>query len=418
MDATYFDRSYHRSVKVRWISKFLKYSGFMEVEGLRELINDKIARIEKRKGELDDIVVCKITENLLWAKVAKKYLDRRIRAYTPKSSSESPTHHFRSNGFTELPFSFRDSEGAIFKERHWRLRKSPSILMPGFLPDGNEAFFLLRKCFLKFGSVYYFNYPTSNFYKETIFYQLYDTIVEINKKKLKTAGQKEAPFLVGTSFGGHMIITFLKWLREKGLYDKVRIRGLILISPVLSIADLVDPALERQKTLVGRAVAHLCEADRSDPVAVRKSMQKAKNILMKMFTSGRDLMNFEAKKLIPIFAIEDDVLNIFRQSEDSDDGYFDRFMELRAEPSIDHKFLSDLPTLVLFAEGEGDVMTPEAPTMSAFAKIDNLKKIFPNGAVEFVHSGNDKRKVTHSDLIFQADRFVAHLEPWLIRVSS
>ena len=418
MENNYFDRGYRGSIKVRWIAKFLKYSGFMELAGLRLLIDEKLCRIEKRKGSLNDQAICKIIENLLMAKIAKKYLDKRIKPYKPRVSKDSPTVSYRREAFVNLPYSYRLSSAAIFKERHYRMRRNPSILLPGFLPDGNEAFFLLRKCFRKFGAVYYFNYPTRHFHKETIFYQLFDTIVQINKRKFKAPGPKPAPFLIGTSFGGHMIVSFIKWLRERGLTERVHIRGLILISPVLCLEDIVDPHLQRQKTLVGRSVSHLLETDPGNPEAVSKNMQKAKSIMVKMFTSGRDLMNFESKDLIPIFAIEDDVLNVFRQSEEDDVGYFTRFIELRKEPPIQQRFLTGIPTLVLFAEGEGDVMTANSPTFHAFSQANPLRQIFPEGTVEFVHSNSSVRKVTHSDLIFQADRFIEHLEPWLDKVAK
>ena len=418
MNANYFDLSYKRSFRIRWITKFLKYSGFIELGELQALINEKIARIEKRRGELTEETVSRIIENLLMAKIAKRYLDRRIRLFKPKVRKDSPTPAFRRNGFHDLPYDFESSCGSIFKEQHYRLRKNPSILMPGFLPDGNEAFYRLRRCFLKFGSVYCVNYPTRNFHKETIFHQLYDTIREINNPKLKNAGQGSEPFLVGTSFGCHMIMSFMGWLRRNGLDDKVRIRGVVLISPVLSLEDLVDPALERQRTLVGRAVSHMVSADSNDAEGIRKAMQKAKSIMVKMFTSGRDLMNFESKDLIPVFAIEDEVLSVFRQTADVDDGYFNRFLEMKLENPLPTTYFSSLPTLVLFAEGEGDVMAPHSPTFTCFSDINQLQRIFPNGSVEFVYSKSKTRKVTHSDLIFQADRFTEHLEPWLNRIVS
>ncbi len=418
MEQTYFERAYQDSAKVRWVCKFLRYSGFIELEGLSSIINEKLARVDKRKGPLDDQAVSKITENLIWAKIGKKALDKRIRLYTPKIAKESPTTAFIEEELKHQTFTFEQSCGAIYKEKHFRMRTNPSILIPGFLPEGNEAFFLMRKCFLKYGSVYYVNYPIRNFYKKTVFHQFYDTILEINNRKLQNAGQSSSPFLVGTSFGGHMIVSFLKWLRANNLMESLDIKGIILISPVLCLDDLLDPELERQKTLIGRAVAHLLDAGDNDPEAILKNMQKAKSILVKMFTSGRDLLNFESKDLIPVFAIEDEVLSVFKQTADVDAGYFDRFLEMRNEKPIKKEFLSNIPTQVLFAEGEGDVMTTRSPTMSAFTDLDTLHTIFPNGSVEFVRSKSRKRKVTHSDLIFQADRFMEHVDPWLNRVVS
>jgi hypothetical protein len=169
---------------------------------------------------------------------------------------------------------------------------------------------------------------------------------------------------------------------------------------------------------VGRAVDHLCKADEDDLAARSKAMQKAKNILMKMFTSGRDMMQFDSKDLIPVFAIEDEVLDVFRKEIEDDDGYFLRFVELKRENPLQTTFLSSIPTLVLLAEGESDVLTPNSPSFEVLSDIHKLRAIFPNGCVETVRSLSDKRKVTHSDLIFQADRFVEHLDHWLNRITS
>ena len=414
MERTYFDLCYSRNAKIRWVCKFLKYTGFLEIDTMRGIVDEKLARIEKRRGQLDEDSVSQIAENLIWAKIVKRYLDRRLKPFMPKIGKDSPTLAFAEN-FPRSEFTYEMSSLTIYKEKHYRLRTNPSILFPGFLPDGNEAFFLLRKCFLKFGSVYYLNYPTKHFLKETIFHQVFDLIVQINNRKLKNAGKKCSPFLVGTSFGCHIIIKFVEWLKQNNLLDRLDIRGLILISPVLCQEDLVDPQLARQKTLVGRAFSHLMEVDESDPEAVRNAIQKAKSIFLKMFTSGRDLMKFEAKDLIPIFAIEDDVLGVFEKGLDEDDGYFLRFVELKKEGPMAQEFLTRIPTLVLFAEGEGDVLTPASPTFAAFSDIKQLQAIFPNGSVEFVYSKTTERKVTHSDLVFQANRFFEHLEPWLSR---
>lgn len=417
MDESYFAICCRRRAKVRWLSKALKVSRFIDVDNLADTVNEKLARIEKRRGKLDEALIAQIGENLILAKVAKRYIERRIKPYDPKVSRRSPTHRV-IRSFPSVGFDFHQSKGPVFKEKNYRLKNHPSVLFPGFMPDGNEAFFLLRKCFLKFGSVYYFNYQTRHFYKETILCQMYDTIMEINNRNIKNAGQKRTPFLVATSFGCHILINFLRWLRQHNLEDTLSIKGIVMISPVVTAADVIDPTLTRQKTLVGRAVKHLIDADQENPEEIRAAMQKAKSIMLKMFTSGRDLMQFESKDLIPIFAIEDDVLDVFRKEIEEDDGYFRRFLELRDEPELEESFLTAIPTLVLMAEGEMDVLAPESPTYKTLANIEALQKIFPNGTVELVRSKSDTRKVTHSDLIFQADRFAEHLDYWLSRITK
>ncbi len=136
-----------------------------------------------------------------------------------------------------------------------------------------------------------------------------------------------------------------------------------------------------------------------------------------MFLSGRDNVKMESKELIPIFAIEDDVLDVFRKEIEDDDGYFLRFMEMKRTKRLGEQFLSALPTLVLLAEAESDVLTPNSPTYEILSDIQRLRTAFPNGSVEIVRSKSETRRVTHSDLIFQADRFAEHLDHWLTRVT-
>lgn len=417
MSKSNFEVSYRSNAKIRWLFNLARVSRLVESNEIRREIDEKVERIGRRKGEMDEETTSLIVENLLIAKINKRLLDFRIKSYQPSISKDSPTHKFNPelarNGYGEL-----DLACTIYKEKNYRLGSTPSILVPGFVPDGNEAFFLLRKKFLKYGSVYYLNYPTRKFDRELMFHQLYDLIAEINHRKIKNAGKKGAPYLVGTSFGCTMILSFVRWLKAKGLWNDLDIRGVILISPVLCLNDVVDPDAARQSTLVGRAISHLYEVDEHDPVAVEKAMKKARNIFVKMFTSGRDMLNFASKDLIPVFAIEDHVLSIFDNDIGIESGFFRRYLDLKHEKPLEETFLTDVPTLVLFAEGEKDVLAQNSPTLTTFSDIERLQKIFPNGAVEFVYSKDSGRKVTHSDLIFQAERFVEHLEPWLDRFSQ
>lgn len=414
MEYPYFNAGYKHNVRLRWICQFLRFTGFVDLDQMRRLVDEKIARIENRRGSLDEAAIGQIAENLIWARIAKRFLDRRLKLYETRPGRQSPTHAFLAN-FPGGDDAYRRTLCPIYKEKSYRLRANPSILFPGFLPEGNEAFFLLRKCFLKFGSVYYMNYPMHGFNKETIFHQVYDLIKRINERKLKTPGKRRKPFLVGTSFGCHIITSFLDWLRKKNLHNTIQIQGIVLISPVICQADVVDTEATRQRTLVGRAFAHLADVDQTDQEALHKALAKAKSIFIKMFSSGRDLMKFESKDLIPVFAIEDEVLAVFRKELEEDEGYFIRFLELKRAAALEEKFLTNIPTLVLFAEGEEDVLTPNSPTMASFSDIETLRTIFPSGAVEFVYSKSKDRKVTHSDLVFQASRFAEHLDPWMRR---
>ena len=409
----FFKIAFRRSPKVRWVYQFLRLTEFLSSRELRDLVEEKLARIDARRGPLTEETITALVEDLITAKLMRRYLDRRIKVFVPKVNRDSPTCRF-VRGFPKLGFSYQDSACSIFKEQSFHLKRYPSILIPGFVPDGNEAFFLLRKCFLRKGSLYYLNYPTYHFYKETIFHQLYDTITHINDRKLKSAGQKSLPFLIATSFGCWMIVRFLKWARSRDLLRNLKIQGLILISPVLCLEDVIDPEATRQKTLIGRAVSHLVSVNEKNGAEVDRAMKKARSIFQKMFAAGRDSLDIRGN-LTPVFAIEDEVLSVFNHDQAVSRGFFRRFAQLREEKPLDVEFLVDTPTLVLFSEGELDALTPNSPTYTTFSDVAKLHRIFPNATLEFVHSRDAKRKVTHSDLIFQAKRYLDHLEPWLGR---
>lgn len=413
----YFKEAYEADKAVRFMTVAVRVSRVFDVGSLRHAINQRIARIDDRKNsELDAQAVALITKNIMKAKITKRLQAWRIRPYSPTIKKKSSlTMQFRETLLDEgLPLDVTLS--AIYRESGFKMGSSPSILVPGFIPDGNEAFFLLRKCFLQHGSVYYINYPNEHFRKETLFHQMFDMIHELNKRRLKSAGQRVLPFLVGTSFGCRIILSFLQWLKDEGLEDRIHIRGLVLLSPVLCLDDVVDVHAEKQRTLVGRAVAPLYDVAPDDPEALEAAMKKARSIFTKMFQSGAKNLNYEEKEHIPILAIEDDVLRIFDETFSPDSGFFQRYLGLRDEAPLEVSYLTRLPTLVLFAESENDVLAPNSPTFITLSDIQKVQTIFPNGRVEVVYSLDEKRKVTHSDLIFQAQRYRAHLEPWLNQI--
>ncbi len=416
MDKDYFQIGSNLNPKVRWYLKFVKLSRFFNINEVAEQINTKVGRIDNRRGPLDDQVISQIVENLVVAKIARTHLSRKIKPFNIKGVANPALKQLRT-GMEDQGLPYGDLACAVYKEKHYRMRNNPTLLFPGFVPDGNEAFYLLRKAFLKYGSAYYINYPAHQFNKELVFNQMLDLIKHINNRKIKHVGKKGSPFLIGTSFGCSVIVNFLRWLNENDHIDKIEIRGIALISPVLCLDDVVDSASKRQRTLVGRAISNLVGVDPNDKEAVALAMKKARSIFQKMFVSGRDFLNFTSKDLIPVFSIEDEVLAIFEQDLGSDSGYFHRYLDLKDLVPLKNEYLSNVPTMVLFAEGEGDVMAPNSPTMQSFSNITTLNTIFPDGKVEFVYSKDSSRKVTHSDLIFQADRFIEHLDPWLERLT-
>jgi hypothetical protein len=401
----YYQEAVKYLPRLRWLSQAVRLSRLLRLEELIPQFNEKVSRLQKRRPDLDPETRALIVENLMRAKILRRLRTWRTHHYEP---APAPA---RQAAFSSLVQP--EQRCSIVREKNFRLGRFPAILVPGFIPDGNEAFFLLRRSFLKHGPVFYLNYPPHHFDKQVVFSQLYDVIADLNRRRLKSAGTKPKPFLVGTSFGCRMLVSFLAWLRENGLTDELSIRGLILLSPVLCLEDIVDPAEERQKTLVGRAVAHLCQVQPDDHQGIDQAMARARSIFSKMFNSGRDNLRFAERDQLSVLAIEDEVLRIFDPEFTPNQGIFKRYLGLKNEESLKDEFLTDLPTLVLFAEGETDVLTANSPTQRQLMDPQRLQAIFPNGHVEVVYSLDQQRRVTHSDLIFQAERYLAHIKPWL-----
>lgn len=318
MRRDYFKEAYEADQGIRLMTVAVRVSRVLDLGTLRHELNERLARLEDRKP-INPEAVAQIAKNYLKAKIAKRIRSWRIKPYTPKVNKESPTNRFRET-LIDQGQQFAYTLSSIYRER--AMGRSPSILIPGFIPDGNEAFFLLRKSFLNYGPVFYFNYPNQHFNKETLFHQIYDLVRDQNSRTIKSVGQKTAPLLIGTSFGCRIIISFLAWLQDLNLAATVDIRGLVLLSPVLCLDDVLELGADKQKTLVGRAVAPLYDVDPNDSDAVEAAMKKARNIFTKMFQSGAKHLSYEEKENIPILAIEEDVLRIFDENFSPDSGFF------------------------------------------------------------------------------------------------
>ena len=400
-----------RKAKIKWLIRALKLSRFEDVKSALHRIEGKINEATKRKGTLSQEECDLIIENVLWAKLFRRFQTWNLKPYTLNAGPTPLGEEFKVKLFQDPSLS--NSLCSIYKEHHYRFKTNPAILLPGFVPEGNEAFYLVRHSFLKYGSAYYINFPRGPYRNEVVFYQLFNLISNINQRKLKTAGRRQTPVLVGTSFGCSVILNFIEWLKEKDLTSKVEIAALVFLSPVLCMEDVCVPGEAKQPTLVARAIAPLFALDESDKEGITLTMQKAKAIFSKMFKAGQKQLDASLKQRIPILAIEEEVIDFFNIADAELADYFKRYLSLRNSSAPEAKFVSDIPTLTLLAEGEKDVLTPLSPTLELLGNPETHSKMFPNGKVIHVKSSDPSRRVTHSDLIFNADCYRGHLDPWI-----
>ncbi|HET7537066.1 MAG TPA: alpha/beta fold hydrolase, partial [Candidatus Didemnitutus sp.] len=160
----------------------------------------------------------------------------------------------------------------------------PTIVVGGFVPDTTEALYLMRGGFLQHGSVYYFNYPRRAFSTDLFLAQLEDLIQEVGELRGRL------PVLVGVSFGAGLVLELLRRCAHRRA--TLPLAGLVLISPVLCTADLLDPAAPKPSTLLGRVLKPYLDAtDRPDQSIVDKS----RTVFLKMFEDGaqkKDALRF------------------------------------------------------------------------------------------------------------------------------
>ena len=273
---------------------------------------------------------------------------------------------------------------------------TPTIVLGGFVPDATEQVFLLRGFFLRQGSVYYLNYPRSGFSLDLLCAQLDDLVLELHVFH----GQR--PVLLGVSFGAGLV---LEWLRRSRLSHRVdRCAGVILVSPVACTADIVDPAVAKPATLLGRALKPFLE---SGGRIEASALEKSRLIFTKMFEAGaqnkaslRSLMS--AGELLRLRAA---VLSSISKLDSR--GACERVAALREIPPLSPwsdspRPLSEAPALILFAEKEDAVLAPRSPTRAALE--ETLPVFFPNGRAQVVSGG--PTPVQHASLIFHYFQFL------------
>jgi pimeloyl-ACP methyl ester carboxylesterase len=272
----------------------------------------------------------------------------------------------------------------------------PTIILGGFVPDATEAAYLVRGQLLRAGSVFYVNYPRRGFSTELLFAQLEDLIEEI----IHTRGRP--PVLLGVSFGGGLALELLRRTCAAG--REVPLAGLVLVSPVACIADLLTPGTAKPTTLLGRVILPYLEAVGAVSSQV---IEKSRMLFLKMFEAGAQ--NKEAVRLLltanEFRGLRDRVLAAITAIDPA--GAVERVQALRAFPSPGAPIvLSPAPVLVLYAEKESAVLTETSPTTREFRS--RLAAWFPRGQCFTVVNTPDN-PVQHASLIFHCRNFLPYL---------
>jgi pimeloyl-ACP methyl ester carboxylesterase len=313
-----------------------------------------------------------------------------IKGYAPK---------FRHHEFTLLK---QDSDShrtrcQIFREKG--AGNVPTIVLGGFVPDATETVEFQRAMLRQHGSIYYVNYARSGFCQEMFAAQLTDLLEDLERK-----GQK--PLVMAISFGCGLLTNFLKSANE-GMLE--RIRGLILVSPVITTDDLVRPPEQKRDgvRILESTLKKIVAADPADDVDIAKQIERSRRCFQALFNAGAGNRTLGVRHL----AIQKKINDVIEYTTAR--GGFERVTALR-----DFRFpyfsssLFPGPVLVLLAENETDILVSSSPTLKMFSEPSLYTRIFPECQVKTVKSFIAGDGVAHASLIFHQEAYNQVLDNW------
>lgn len=286
--------------------------------------------------------------------------------------------------------------------------RTPTIVLGGMVPDAPEQVFLLRRFLLRSGDMYYVSYPPAGFSLDLLCAQLSDLVTEL-------AAAGKAPVVLAVSFGAGVIVEWLRRSRLKGAAPALA--GLVLVSPVTCIADLITPGAAKPSTLIGRALKPFL-----DPAAppTEALVEKSRAVFLRMFEAGaqnklalRSLMSPRETQ-----HLRGAVLATIRGL--TPDGARQRVLALsEMVPPTDYFSpsllpLTEAPALVLFAEREDAVLDARAPVLFALERAP--RAYFPQGTVQRVFARRGQPAVQHASLIFHVFKFLPPLQAFYQQV--
>ena len=291
----------------------------------------------------------------------------------------------------------------IYREKSAGSR--PTIVVAGFVPDATEVVEFQRPILRSHGSVYYLNYPRNGFSQELFDAQLADLIDELTLKG-------ERPVLMDVSFGAGLVVDFLRRASEE-LHE--RLRGIMLVSPVLCTADLVRSDNKRSGgvRMLESNLRKILKADPNEGTDLNRQLERARRCFQALFEAGAEHRNLTSRHL----AIRQRIFDVLEHT--SNIGGYQRVLALQNfVGSGSGRTIFAGPTLVMLAEDEGSILVPSSPTLQLCSDNAVFRKIFPEGKVCLVSSRDDADPVAHASLIFHQHCYNPWIEQWLQKLHN
>jgi pimeloyl-ACP methyl ester carboxylesterase len=309
----------------------------------------------------------------------------------------APKFRHRELSIIEKNKKSLSSRCQLFREKG--AGKVPTIVLGGFVPDATETVEFQRKLLRKYGSIYYINYSRNGFCQEMFTAQLTDLIEELVRK-----GQK--PLVMGVSFGCGLLSNFLQnadeWVHQS-------VRGIILVSPVITTDDLIRPTNQKCDgvRILESNSKKIVAADPANETDIAKHVERSRRCFKALFNAGAENRVLNVRHL----AIRKKINDVIELTTAR--GGFERVMALR-----DLRFpllgstLFPGPVLVLLAENESDILVPSSPTLLLLSEPSLYTRIFPSCSVKTVKSHKAGDGVAHASLIFHHEAYNTLLDSW------
>jgi hypothetical protein len=274
-----------------------------------------------------------------------------------------------------------------------------TIVIGGFVPDATEAVEFQRHLFKKFGSIYFINYSRNGFSTDTFLAELGDLIEDIGR-----CGEK--PILFCISYGCGLALEFL---RSRFCPSEFPIGGLVLVSPVLCMDDLIRPAGVKHEgvRLLEVSLKRILKSATSEGSELNRHIERGRRAFQSLFETGAGNRKLSLRHL----SIRKGVMETLVKTS-SLAGY-ERVLALKelSVPTADVRAYSG-PTLTLLSEGEEDILVPTSPSLELFRDPEKAGLLFPNGVTVTVSSNDTIDPVSHASLIFHQHDYNAILENW------
>jgi len=275
--------------------------------------------------------------------------------------------------------------------------RTPTIVLGGFIPESTEQVFLLRRFFLRSGDLYYLNYPRSGFSVDLLCAQLDDLVEELSRRA-------QPPIIFTVSFGSGLLLEWLKRAREAS--RETAISGVVMISPVACVADLIAPNASKPSTLLGRALKPYLDPH----TAVREeTVQKSRVIFARMFEAGAQNRTSLRSLMTPaeLNRLHAGVMSAIRAIDGC--GARERVRSICTMAPLSSEVWSKLspltaaPALILYAESEETVLDAASPTRRELERAHGV--FLPNSRLQIVRNPFGP-PVQHASLIFHVFDFL------------